>query len=185
MAKYPRLAEPFAFYASYHHNRINKRIHQVFVPVLVITAMMMLMQIPVPFLSYLTDVFPPNLTSILAVFYCVYYLYLSIGFGILGSVMIMAFLVLADYFYTFTPFSIALGVHVFAWLAQFYGHAFHEHRRPALLENLVQSLLLAPLFVMIETFVEIGFCKEFMVEVNPLIKRKIAHFSTSTTPRSD
>jgi len=33
---------------------------------------------------------------------------------------------------------LAAGVHVMGWLAQFYGHAAHEGRAPALLDNLFQ-----------------------------------------------
>jgi len=32
---------------------------------------------------------------------------------------------------------IAAAVHVFCWLAQFYGHGVHEGRAPALLDNLL------------------------------------------------
>lgn len=37
---------------------------------------------------------------------------------------------------------IALGVHIFAWIVQFYGHGVHEGRAPALLDSLLQSVLM-------------------------------------------
>ena len=46
----------------------------------------------------------------------------------------------------------ATGVHVFCWIAQFYGHFAHEGRSPALLDNLAQAFLFAPLFVLLEVF---------------------------------
>eukprot|EP00611_Tribonema_gayanum_P021113 TRINITY_DN399_c0_g1_i2.p2 TRINITY_DN399_c0_g1~~TRINITY_DN399_c0_g1_i2.p2 ORF type:complete len:162 (+),score=23.10 TRINITY_DN399_c0_g1_i2:121-606(+) len=39
--------------------------------------------------------------------------------------------------------------HVVCWLAQFYGHAAHEKRKPALMDNLFQAFLAAPLFVLL------------------------------------
>ena len=44
----------------------------------------------------------------------------------------------------------ALYAHVIAWIVQFIGHGVFEGRAPALLDNLVQALLLAPLFVWME-----------------------------------
>lgn len=46
--------------------------------------------------------------------------------------------------------SIAIGVHVVSWIVQFIGHGVFEGRAPALLDNLVQALLLAPFFVFLE-----------------------------------
>ena len=46
-------------------------------------------------------------------------------------------------------------LHIFAWLAQFYGHGVHEGRAPALVDNLGFALL-APFFVTFE-FLHYGF----------------------------
>ncbi|CAG8565405.1 14103_t:CDS:2 [Cetraspora pellucida] len=46
--------------------------------------------------------------------------------------------------------SLATIVHVSSWIIQFIGHGFFEKRSPALKDNLVQALLLAPLFVWLE-----------------------------------
>lgn len=37
--------------------------------------------------------------------------------------------------------------HLVGWLAQFYGHAKHEGRAPALLDNLFQVLLYVPTYI--------------------------------------
>lgn len=52
---------------------------------------------------------------------------------------------------------LAVGVHVVCWLAQFYGHAVHEKRAPALFDNLLQALVLAPFFVVYEIAFWLGF----------------------------
>lgn len=49
------------------------------------------------------------------------------------------------------------GIHVVSWLAQFVGHGVYEGRAPALLDNLVQALLLAPLFVWMEILFFFGY----------------------------
>ena len=76
---------------------------------------------------------------------------------------------------------VAAVVHVFCWLAQFYGHGVHEGRAPALLDNLLGgkflspvgddaeveyncvswvALVLAPLFVYYEVWFMLGFLKQ-------------------------
>jgi uncharacterized membrane protein YGL010W len=55
--------------------------------------------------------------------------------------------------------SIAVGVHVVSWILQFVGHGKFEGRKPALLDNLVQALFLAPLFVWYEVLFKLGLYK--------------------------
>lgn len=52
---------------------------------------------------------------------------------------------------------IAIGVHIFSWLAQFVGHGVFEGRAPALLDNLVQAFFLAPFFVWLEVLFAFGY----------------------------
>lgn len=52
---------------------------------------------------------------------------------------------------------LAISVHIICWLAQFYGHAVHEKRAPALADNLLQAVVLAPFFVVFEVAFWMGF----------------------------
>jgi len=52
--------------------------------------------------------------------------------------------------YGMTANYIALGIFTASWIAQFIGHGVFEGRAPALLDNLVQALFLAPFFVWME-----------------------------------
>jgi len=54
----------------------------------------------------------------------------------------------------------AIGVNVFSWIAQFVGHGKFEGRAPALLDNLVQALFLAPFFVWFEILFALGYRPE-------------------------
>lgn len=48
--------------------------------------------------------------------------------------------------YTYNVNAVGIAVEVFAWIAQFVGHGVYEGRAPALLDNLLQALVLAPFF---------------------------------------
>lgn len=70
--------------------------------------------------------------------------------------------------------SIALGVHVASWILQFVGHGKYEGRKPALLDNLVQALFLAPLFVWYEILFKLGFYQGLKKEVEAAIEVEVA-----------
>jgi uncharacterized membrane protein YGL010W len=57
-------------------------------------------------------------------------------------------------------FRVAAAIHIFGWLAQFYGHGVHERRAPAVLDNLLGAAVLAPLFVHYEFLFSLGLCKQ-------------------------
>lgn len=69
---------------------------------------------------------------------------------------------------------IALVIHVFSWIMQFYGHGKHEKRSPALLDNLVQALVLAPLFVWLELLFLLGYRPELHKKIDADAKKAIA-----------
>lgn len=56
-------------------------------------------------------------------------------------------------------------MHIVSWIAQFVGHGKYEGRKPALLDNLIQALGLAPLFVWYETLWRWGLMRKLEVEV--------------------
>lgn len=68
------------------------------------------------------------------------------------------------------------GIHVASWLVQFVGHGVFEGRAPALLDNLVQALLLAPLFVWMEVLFFFGYRPELKARYDESVKKQIAVF---------
>lgn len=70
--------------------------------------------------------------------------------------------------------SIAISVHVVSWIMQFVGHGKFEGRKPALLDNLVQALFLAPLFVWYEVLFKLGFYKQLKHDVEAAIEVEVA-----------
>lgn len=73
----------------------------------------------------------------------------------------------------------ALGVHVFSWIVQFVGHGVFEGRAPALLDNLVQALFLAPLFVWLEFLFFLGYRPELKARLDEGVAKEIATFKSS------
>ena len=71
---------------------------------------------------------------------------------------------------------IALGVHVFAWVAQFIGHGIFEGRAPALLDNLVQALFLAPFFVWLEVLFAFGYRPELKTRLDKAVEGDLKKF---------
>jgi uncharacterized membrane protein YGL010W len=79
---------------------------------------------------------------------------------------------------------IAIGVHVFSWLAQFVGHGIFEGRAPALLDNLVQAIFLAPLFVWLEILFAFGYRPELKSRLDQSVEKEIAKFRADKEAKS-
>lgn len=68
-----------------------------------------------------------------------------------------------------------------SWLFQFVGHGAFEKRAPALLDNLVQALLLAPLFVWMELLFFLGYRPELRSRLDKAVETEIARFKQQKT----
>lgn len=75
-----------------------------------------------------------------------------------------------------TTNKVALAVHIVSWLLQFVGHGAFEGRAPALLDNLVQAVFLAPLFVWLEFLFKLGYRPELQTRVEKAVAKEIAKF---------
>ena len=90
------------------------------------------------------------------------YVYLETPGGILAAVLYFLLLAHTSQLYTALGRSVALhvasAVHVASWFAQVVvGHGLIEKRRPALVDSLFSSLILAPLFVVLEVAFSLGY----------------------------
>lgn len=74
---------------------------------------------------------------------------------------------------------IAAVVHIVAWIAQFVAHAKFEGRAPALLDNLLDSLLMAPLFITTEAVMKLGFMKGFKRRVLNDVAKRVSEWKRS------
>lgn len=79
---------------------------------------------------------------------------------------------------------IAGGIFTIAWILQFIGHGKFEGRAPALLDNLMQALLLAPLFVWLELLFFFGYRKELQQRVEKQVENNIAKFRAERSQKN-
>ena len=70
-------------------------------------------------------------------------------------------------------------IFVLSWIAQFIGHGVFEGRAPALLDNLVQALVLAPFFVWMEVLFFIGYRPELKSRVDSAVEREVEKYKKS------
>ncbi|KAF2871277.1 hypothetical protein BDV95DRAFT_58548 [Massariosphaeria phaeospora] len=175
------LKKNLVFYGAYHRDPTNVAIHMACVPLLLATAFQFgtnTASLPTPRLLTRLSL-PLNFGTLAATLYSTLYLLLSPNLAgatftpvILGSAA-LANRLCTSYDRTKVN-SIAIGIHIVSWVAQFIGHGKFEGRKPALLDNLVQALFLAPLFVWYEGLFKLGFYKGLKAEVELGIKEEIA-----------
>ncbi|KAF2260608.1 DUF962-domain-containing protein [Lojkania enalia] len=178
------LKKNLVFYGSYHREPTNVKIHMTFVPILLATGFLFGTNTPslrsparlAPLLSKLH--LPLNLGTLSAATYSTIYILLSPNAaGLTIAPLVLAAASLANRLqtkYNSTKVnSIAVAVHVASWIVQFIGHGKFEGRKPALLDNLVQALVLAPLFVWYEVLFKLGFYKGLHAEVGEGIEAEV------------
>jgi uncharacterized membrane protein YGL010W len=133
----------YNFYQKYHTNSVNRLIHIICIPMIVWTASVMLVNVNVSKSL--------NLSKCLLTFYSLYYLLFSFKLGV--GMTFLLYLVYKNsikYKGLKVPFIMAFLLHIVAWVLQILGHSLFENNRPAFMDNLVQSFLMAPIFVLKE-----------------------------------
>ncbi|OAA45559.1 hypothetical protein NOR_03348 [Metarhizium rileyi] len=180
------LEHHLTFYGVYHNNAVNKVIHMICVPILVISAFCMatysgtLIETPtwlsVPYLDL-------NLGTIVALIYTALYLLLEPVAGFVLAAFCLAGTAYSNYLRagnSAATFQVALGCHLVAWIIQFIGHGAFEGRAPALLDNLLQAVFLAPLFVWLELLFKLGYRPELQARVEKRVQQEIVKFKTAS-----
>lgn len=128
-------------YENYHTHPINKFIHFICIPVIVLTSCNLLSLVKVK-----TDFITLELQELLTFFMLVNY----------ATYSFTALVVMSIYFFFIHTFSImmrtkkgwlkhSLLLFLLSWTAQFLGHAI-EGSRPALMTSIIQAFTEAPLF---------------------------------------
>ncbi|KAI9501033.1 hypothetical protein GGI25_004239 [Coemansia spiralis] len=183
----------FPKYGEYHSNKVNVAIHMIFVPTILWSSLGLgaaltpqeLFTYPSAigdFLSRLPGPTPlPNLSTIVMLGYVFFYISLDQVAGLLATPIMYAFLVTSQEYALSSPEAakVLFGVFVFAWIAQFIGHGVFEKRAPALLDNLVQALVMAPFFVFLEALFACGYRPELHHQLRNEIGKRIYAFRRS------
>ncbi|KAK9417187.1 putative DUF962 domain-containing protein [Seiridium unicorne] len=176
------LEKQLTFYGAYHHNSVNIAIHMTCVPLILISAFCMaantgtLIPLPdalsVPYLDL-------NLGTLAAVAYAILYILLEPVAGTVLGALCLGGAALSNKALLENPTTtnqIAIATHIISWLLQFLGHGAFEGRAPALLDNLVQAIFLAPLFVWLELLFKFGYRRELQSRVDKAVQVEIAKF---------
>lgn len=158
------LRAQLGFYKNYHHNPVNVRIHCVCVPAILFTSLAMLQRVPI----YGTFA----LAHAVVLVYGTFYILLNTTMG-LTAVVLLAFAIRAlDSSSLDRDFRVEVGLFCCGWIFQFLGHGLYEKKKPALLDNLVQSLVLAPFFVLYEIVFRLGFMADLRDELERDYEKK-------------
>ena len=164
------LVEEMSVYAAYHRDATNKAIHFIFVPLIVWSAMGLLIQAG----SWPLGSLEVTLAHVIAVALLIYYLWLDLPLGIAMVFLFTFMLVTAlqvDAALGSTAWMLFLAVFAGSWVAQLVGHKAFEHRKPALVDNLWQ-VFVAPIFVMAEWAFALGLRRQLHDDVQ---KGLVAH----------
>ncbi|XP_052875488.1 2-hydroxy-palmitic acid dioxygenase mpo1-like isoform X2 [Gossypium arboreum] len=113
-------------------------------------------------------------------YHSLFYVVLDKKAGSLAALLCLACWVGASFIAAKLGYSLAWKVvlvsQLLCWTGQFLGHGIFEKRAPALLDNLVQALLMAPFFVLLEVLQSLfGYepYSGFQMRVNAKIKAEI------------
>tara|TARA_B100000524_G_C23610471_1_gene355993 strand:+ start:397 stop:873 length:477 start_codon:yes stop_codon:yes gene_type:complete len=146
------MKEELEFYKSYHSNDINKSIHFVCIPMIILSIMIFLKDFYVLYernteitKEKINKNYKIPILDILITLYTISYMSitLEIGFVMISYFFILKFLsiIIIDNNYIW----ISKYLFIYGWIFQFVGH-YIEGRRPALFDSLSQAFYQAPLF---------------------------------------
>lgn len=168
------LKKQLIFYRSFHFDTINVLVHSVFVPTILFTSMGLLMNVPLP----LGDPAVYNLGNAGCLGYGLFYLVLDLQGGLIAAPLLYLFaLKNTQWLATVEDYNFWLGeVFVLSWVIQIVSHAVFEKRAPALLDNLLQALVLAPFFVLFEGLFLLGWRVDLKKEVDAQAALNIAEY---------
>ncbi|KAH9847863.1 DUF962-domain-containing protein [Lenzites betulinus] len=172
-----------AFYGTYHNHPVNVAIHTIFVPCILWTLLIICARVlpwPQAFPRYHLTInewlaFDLNWSALWMIVNLTYYYILEPTAALIYTPeWILIALSSASFAYRteWMPFVVIL--QIASWASQVIGHSCAEGRSPALAENLLGALVLAPFFVHIEILFGFGYKPELRAHVNSLVKVAIA-----------
>ncbi|ESZ93739.1 hypothetical protein SBOR_5876 [Sclerotinia borealis F-4128] len=179
------LEKQLTFYGAYHHNPTNVLIHMTCVPLIMATSFFLCSNSPtlIPLPSWLTvPNLPLNVSTIGSIFYSGFYILLEPVAGSIILPFIIGWTAFSNHLLTTSSNAtqanqIAGAIFVVSWILQFVGHGAFEKRAPALLDSLVQAIVLAPFFVFMEVLFIFGYRPELQKRIDVAVEKEIAKFT--------
>lgn len=161
------LVTQMSFYAFYHQHPMNQALHVLCVPLIILSV-------------FIWGLYGPaygiwNFSTVNLAGMTLFYTLLHPLAGISCGVMYLGIYYLARFMFTELGEEIAwwvgLVIHIAAWYIQVaIGHVHYEKRRPALLDSLFQSIVMAPFFVWIEVLFFFGFLPTFKTQLKEAVE---------------
>lgn len=141
----------FEEYGVSHKNPTNKNIHRVCVPLIMLSLLGLMAEIPTP--DFMSGVYL-NFAHLFVLGSLVFYLLLSLSFSVLmvGLVSVMFFLIgyAQKNLHQNEVLILWVSVFVLSWIGQFVGHKI-EGKKPSFLQDLA-FLLIGPLWIVAPLF---------------------------------
>jgi len=190
MLKLPNLVDFFTAYGSHHHTKVNKIIHFICIPQIIISLFALIKHKTFEIDLFGTKLLPFDLNFIFLMVILIGYIQIDLISGLVSSTFYFSAYVLNNYFYEVCKqkdlldihFKAALALHVITWIAQFIGHGVFEKRAPALLDNILLTLV-APDFVILEALFYFGYKKDVYQECERRIEENIRLFKEGKTAK--
>ncbi|HWP94586.1 MAG TPA: Mpo1-like protein [Gammaproteobacteria bacterium] len=134
-------------YGESHRHPVNKRIHWVCVPLIMLSVLGLLWELPRPAPLVAFGPFV-NWATLLVALACAYYFLLSrpLALGMLAVSVVLCTMLLALQQLPWPLWQTSLAIFAGAWLGQFIGHAI-EGRKPSFFKD-IQFLLIGPAWLL-------------------------------------
>jgi uncharacterized membrane protein YGL010W len=170
MGLFPELSKFFVSYGQYHNDMVNKLIHIVCIPSIVFTLTTLLQFTP----WYMNfdgsenqTLLTVNAPMLVICTLCLLYVNVEKVSGLVSTMIYglgylygrSLYLVAVENGTTSNFWNISMAIQIVAWVMQFVGHGVFEGRKPALMDNLLLTLV-APDFVTIEILFALGWKKD-------------------------
>ena len=161
----PRLVILMRDYHHYHSKSWTVYSHFIGIPIVTFSVLIFFSW----FQLALTNIIGINLAWLGIIILAIFYITLDRAIGIATAIgmILLGWLVsvLAPNGLTLKSFILFLITFILGWAFQLVGHAI-EGRKPALLDNFVASVFIAPLFIVAEVFFCLGLKKELQAVIN-------------------
>lgn len=152
-----QLAKELKIYQNFHKNKTNIWIHKICVPVILVTTL--------SFFQFELGSTTIKFAHLVSIILNAFYLSLNM---IGGSIFTVIFLLInATLDNNYLPWGVKTNIFLFimSWGLQIWGHNKFEKNKPAIFTNLLQSLVLAPFFVMFEWLFDLGFYQDLQFDL--------------------
>ena len=155
------LAKTLSDYGEYHRDHRNLLTHAVGVPLIVLALMVLLAR---PEVAFLGKAITPAL--VFAACAAVWYTLLDFRYGMLMTLLLAVFLYVGHQIASVSTLAWLGGgalLFLVGWAFQFLGHHW-EGRKPAFIDDM-KSLLVGPLFMVVEGLFALGLAKGLKSEI--------------------